>query len=66
MDLFVGQPGDRSPRVYIMNLRAPGLLHAPDRLGKSILYIRMFLRGNWKKKSDGIAGGFNSNLIIKH
>ena len=49
-----------------MNLRAPGLLHPPDRLGKSILYIRMFLRGNWKKKSDGIAGGFNSNLIIKH
>ena len=40
-----------------MNLRAPGLLHAPDRLGKSILYIRMFLRGNWKKIGWN-SGGF--------
>ena len=30
------QSGDRSPRVAIMNLRAPGLLHAPDRLGKVV------------------------------
>ena len=33
VDLFVRQAGDRSQRVAIMNLRAPGLLHAPDRLG---------------------------------